>query len=88
LAKNQAFVGKTLDVLMEGQGDGLSVGRSYRDAPEIDGLVLVNGDVPPGEIVPVRITGALEYDLTGTVDVRGAQVIRIEASGHDVDVVG
>jgi ribosomal protein S12 methylthiotransferase len=88
LAKNQAFVGKTLDVLMEGQGDGLSVGRSYRDAPEIDGLVLINGDVPPGEIAPVRITGALEYDLTGTVDVGGAQVIRIEASGHDVDVVG
>jgi len=41
------------------------VGRSYRDAPEVDGLVFLREDVPPGEIVPVRITGALEYDLVG-----------------------
>lgn len=70
LARNQAWVGQTLDVLIEGQGDGLSVGRSYRDAPEIDGLVLIDGDVQPGEIAPVCITGALEYDLSGTVDAR------------------
>ncbi len=62
---NQSFVGRTLDVLIEGQGDGLSLGRSYRDAPEIDGLVIVEGDLPIGEIVPVRITGAMPYDLTG-----------------------
>ena len=80
LAKNQSFVGRTLDVLVEGHGDGLSVGRSYRDAPEIDGLVLIQGDVPMGEIVPVRITGALEYDLTGTVEVGEARVIRLESS--------
>jgi ribosomal protein S12 methylthiotransferase len=67
LEKNQAQVGKTLDVLIEGQGDGLSVGRSYRDAPEIDGLVVIEGDVPVGEMVPVRITGAMAYDLTGVV---------------------
>jgi ribosomal protein S12 methylthiotransferase len=65
---------------VEGHGDGLSVGRSYRDAPEIDGLVLIHGDVPMGEIVPVRITGALEYDLTGTVDVGEARVIRLASS--------
>lgn len=65
LAKNQALVGRTLDVLVEGQGDGLSVGRSYRDAPEIDGLALVYAELPIGEIVPVRITSALEYDLVG-----------------------
>lgn len=65
LAKNQALVGKTLDVLVEGQGEGLSVGRSYRDAPEIDGLVLVQAELPVGQIVPVRITSALEYDLVG-----------------------
>jgi ribosomal protein S12 methylthiotransferase len=64
---NQAQVGCTLDVLVEGQGDGLSVGRSYRDAPEIDGLVLLPGKVPIGEIAPVRITGAMEYDLTGEI---------------------
>jgi ribosomal protein S12 methylthiotransferase len=66
LAKNQALVGRTLDVLLEGQGDGLSVGRSYRDAPEIDGLVLVHGELPVGQIIPVRVTTALEYDLVGT----------------------
>jgi ribosomal protein S12 methylthiotransferase len=65
LAKNQALVGRTLDVLVEGQGEGLSVGRSYRDAPEIDGLVLVQAELPVGKIVPVHITGALEYDLVG-----------------------
>jgi ribosomal protein S12 methylthiotransferase len=65
LAKNQALVEQTLDVLIEGQGDGLSVGRSYRDAPEIDGLVLVQAELPVGEIVPVRIMSALEYDLLG-----------------------
>jgi ribosomal protein S12 methylthiotransferase len=63
---NQSFVGKTLDVLIEGYGDGISVGRSYRDAPEIDGLVLVEGEAPIGEIVPIRITGAMVYDLSGT----------------------
>ena len=65
---NQAQVGRTLDVLVEGQGDGLSVGRSYRDAPEIDGMVLIPGDAPIGEIVPVRVTGAMEYDLVGEVN--------------------
>ncbi len=62
---NRAQVGRTLEVLVEGQGDGLTVGRSYRDAPEIDGLVLFTGDVLVGDIVPVQITGALEYDLVG-----------------------
>ncbi|MGD8997337.1 MAG: 30S ribosomal protein S12 methylthiotransferase RimO [Anaerolineae bacterium] len=65
LAKNQALVGRTLDVLIEGQNEGLSVGRSYRDAPEVDGLVLVQAELPPGDIVPVRIIAALEYDLVG-----------------------
>ncbi len=66
LERNQSFVGQTLDVLIEGHGDGISIGRSYRDAPEIDGLVIVENDVPVGEMVPVRISGALVYDLTGT----------------------
>jgi ribosomal protein S12 methylthiotransferase len=65
LAKNQALVGRTLDVLIEGQDEGLSVGRSYRDAPEVDGLVLVEEELPVGEIVPVRIVVAVEYDLIG-----------------------
>ena len=65
LAKNQALVGQTLDVLIEGQGDGLSVGRSYRDAPEIDGLVLVQAELPVDRILRARVTAALEYDLVG-----------------------
>jgi ribosomal protein S12 methylthiotransferase len=75
LKKNQAFIGKTLEVLVEGRGDGLSLGRSYRDAPEIDGMVLVEGDLPLGEIVPVRVTGAMAYDLVGTVDTNPARVV-------------
>ncbi len=67
LERNQTFVGKTLDVLFEGQGDGLSLGRSYRDAPEIDGLVIVEGDAPVGDLVPVRIIGAMTYDLSGVI---------------------
>jgi ribosomal protein S12 methylthiotransferase len=68
LEKNQSFVGRTLDVLVEGQGDGVSLGRTYRDAPEIDGLAIIEGEVPTGLMVPVRITGALTYDLTGIVE--------------------
>ena len=65
LEKNRALVGKVLNVLIEGEGEGVSVGRSYRDAPEVDGLVLVETELPIGQIVPVRITTALEYDLIG-----------------------
>ena len=56
---------RRVPVLIEGHGDNLSVGRSYRDAPEIDGLVLIPGRLPLGELVPVRIDGAMTYDLTG-----------------------
>lgn len=62
---NTALIGHTLRVLIEGQGEGLSVGRSYRDAPEIDGLVLIPGEAPVGRFVTVRVTGAMEYDLVG-----------------------
>ena len=62
---NQTYVGKTLDVLVEGQDNNISIGRSYRDAPEIDGMVLIEGDAKVGDIIPVRITGAMAYDLTG-----------------------
>jgi len=75
LARNQAQVGRTLEVLIEGQGDGLSIGRTYRDAPEVDGLVLIPGNLPIGEMVPVRITGATEYDLIGEVDSGESRVV-------------
>jgi ribosomal protein S12 methylthiotransferase len=67
LERNQMFVGKTLEVLFEGQGDGISMGRSYRDAPEIDGLVIVEGNAPQGALLPVKITGAMAYDLSGVL---------------------
>jgi ribosomal protein S12 methylthiotransferase len=65
LRKNQAMVGQTLEILVEGHGDEVTVGRSYRDAPEVDGYVIVPGKLPLGEMVPVRIDGAMVYDLTG-----------------------
>jgi ribosomal protein S12 methylthiotransferase len=65
LERNQAFVGRSLDVLIEGVGQGISMGRSYRDAPEVDGLVLVKGEIPVGQIICVRITDAMVYDLSG-----------------------
>ena len=89
LAKNQAQVGRVLDVLIEGHGEAededgnptggtISLGRSYRDAPEIDGYIIVEGEAPIGQIVPVRITGAMTYDLIGTVDVNPLIVISAE----------
>jgi ribosomal protein S12 methylthiotransferase len=65
LQRNQAQVGRELDVLIEGVGEGLSVGRSYRDAPEIDGLVLLPGLAEVGAFVRARITAAQEYDVVG-----------------------
>jgi ribosomal protein S12 methylthiotransferase len=79
LEKNQAQIGKTLNVLVEGNGDGLSVGRCYRDAPEIDGMVIIDGEVPVGEMVPVRISGAMAYDLSGTGETTPAQVMGMSA---------
>jgi ribosomal protein S12 methylthiotransferase len=71
LVRNQSQVGKTLVTLIEGhdRDKEMSFGRSYRDAPEVDGLVILEGTVPIGEMVPVKIDGALDYDLTGHVPV-------------------
>lgn len=65
LKKNQTFIGKKLPILIEGYNEGISIGRSYRDAPEIDGLVFVEGELPIGELCEVRITDALAHDLVG-----------------------
>jgi ribosomal protein S12 methylthiotransferase len=65
--KNSAFIGKRMEVLLEGTGDGVTVGRSYRDAPEIDGVVLIAEELRPNRFVTVKITDALEYDLIGRV---------------------
>jgi ribosomal protein S12 methylthiotransferase len=70
LASNRRLVGQELEVLIEGRpeaGSAWYAGRSYRDAPEVDGLVLVKAEaLPVGEIVRVRIERALAYDLLAT----------------------
>ncbi len=72
LQLNQSQVGRTLDVLIEGRDRNLGIGRSYRDAPEIDGLVFVEGEAKVGEMMRTRITGAMPYDLTAVpLDPRG-----------------
>ena len=69
LSRQARFVGKTLDVLIDAVDEetGERIGRSYRDAPEIDGEVAVSGAerVLPGDMIRVRITGSSEYDLSG-----------------------
>ena len=67
LQRNEEQVGRTLRVLLEGAGDGLSVGRSYRDAPEIDGLVLIPEERKAGGYVQARVTSAQEYDLVAEI---------------------
>ena len=77
LARNHAQIGKTLDLLIESQGElsegpagrkrRVSLGRSYRDAPEVDGMVVVPGLLPTGQMARAKITGAMEYDLMGEV---------------------
>jgi ribosomal protein S12 methylthiotransferase len=66
LEVNQRWTGKEMDVLVEDVVDGWRVARSHRDAPEIDGLVFVEGAGPLGEITRVQITGGEEYDLFAT----------------------
>lgn len=75
LRKNQLQVGKMLEILIEGEGEieesgeSLLLGRSYRDAPEVDGLVLLPGvsGIPLGSMLEAHITGAMEYDLVAEV---------------------
>jgi ribosomal protein S12 methylthiotransferase len=73
LKKNREFIGRTLDVLLESEEAGGMVGRSYRDAPDIDGNVFVKmtprerRSTPVGSLVNVKISGASEYDLSGKI---------------------
>ncbi|WP_417681062.1 30S ribosomal protein S12 methylthiotransferase RimO [Pseudidiomarina aquimaris] len=68
-ARLQQKIGRTLDVLIDEVDAEGAIGRSYADAPEIDGLVYLNGEyeVQPGERVRVQIEHADEYDLWGSV---------------------
>ncbi len=68
-SRQAEFEGRELDVLIEevDSADGTRWGRSFRDAPEIDGLVAVSGaeGVLPGERIRVKIEDSSEYDLYG-----------------------
>ncbi len=71
LEKNKSKIGRIISVLIEGKHENeqeIYVGRTQADAPEIDGFIFVKGKaLCPGEIVPVRVTHAYEYDLIGEV---------------------
>ena len=66
---NQALVGTEMDVLIEGADNqqNILIGRSKRDAPEVDGLVIAQGKGKVGDILTVKIQGSLEHDLLGSV---------------------
>lgn len=63
--RNEALVGREINVLVEGQRGEDWITRSWRDAPEIDGTVRVRGasGAKPGEWLRVRVTSAAPYDL-------------------------
>ena len=67
--RNTGLVGSNLQVLIERQENGLAVGRTEFDAPEIDNEVYVSSEhaLMPGSFVEATITGATEYDLYGRV---------------------
>lgn len=69
LNSNEALVGRTLEVIVDGYDPYNDVyeGRTYRDAPEIDGKIsfVCDGSLQPGTFVNVTVTGYNEYDLLG-----------------------
>lgn len=71
LQKNQAEVGKVINVLIEQENPqtGALIGRSARFAPEVDGLVYVQGQASLGSMVPVMVTSAEVYDLYGQITI-------------------
>ncbi len=69
-ARLQKKIGQRIEVLVDGMSeDGELIARSRADAPEIDGMVLVENSPPrqPGEILTVTVTGATEHDLIAVV---------------------
>ena len=67
LRRNEAWVGREIDVLVEKSAAESSTGRSFRDAPEIDGVVHLDAPGVPGSIVRARVTSAEHYDLRASV---------------------
>ena len=67
---NKKLIGKKIDCIIEAiQDNGDIIARTYKDAPEVDGLIYINTTTPvnPGDIITAKITGAVQYDLIGTI---------------------
>ena len=64
---DQQQIGKTFQVLCEGQEDGFWYGRRYADSPDIDEVVVFSGDAVPGEFAQVQITDFQDGRLIGEV---------------------
>ena len=69
--KNETLTGTQMYAFIEGKvaDENAYVGRTYRDAPNVDGYIFINTEqeLMSGDIVKVRITGAYEYDLIGEI---------------------
>ena len=69
--RNETIIGEILYAFIEGKvtDENAYVGRTYRDAPNIDGYIFINSEheFMTGDIVKVKVTGAYEYDLIGEV---------------------
>lgn len=67
----KAMIGERVRVMIEGKipEDGVYIGRTYKDAPNVDGYIFVRApwEMMSGDIVPVVITGSNDYDLIGDV---------------------
>ncbi|HWQ06955.1 MAG TPA: 30S ribosomal protein S12 methylthiotransferase RimO [Feifaniaceae bacterium] len=68
-ARNRARIGKQVEVLIEGYDGTRAFGRSYAEAPDVDGRIYLFTDAPPavGSYVQVNLTEALEYDMIGVL---------------------
>ncbi|MFC1805199.1 MiaB/RimO family radical SAM methylthiotransferase [Candidatus Omnitrophota bacterium] len=64
---NDKLLGKTIDVMIDEARDGRYLGRTQHDAPEVDGQVYVSSArrLRPGEIIKLKVTDTMEYDLVG-----------------------
>lgn len=66
LERQGAFVGEELDVVIDTVGDGLVEGRSFREAPEVDGVIEIRGaraSLAPGDLIRVVVREAFEHDM-------------------------
>ena len=70
--KAEAMVGRAVLAMIEGKvaDENAYVGRTYKDAPNVDGMIFINTDeeLMTGDFVTVKITGSYEYDLIGEIN--------------------